>query len=88
MKSSNEAPCSFCGERRANAVWHGALSEIRICSECAKHTLPKFMADAVFAEFYPGAVNKKERAMDQFWKATLLLHHEFTYAAFLIALDM
>ena len=39
--------CFACGERKADAYWHGFEIEMSICRACAIDVLPKLIADAV-----------------------------------------
>ena len=44
---SKNCNCSFCGTRRANAIWMGFSGKIYCCDYCASSQLPQFMADAM-----------------------------------------
>lgn len=39
--------CSFCGVRRADAIWMSFDGELFCCHECALGILPQFAADAL-----------------------------------------
>lgn len=41
--------CSFCGTRRAHALWMASIGEISCCEYCAKDSLPQLIADALVA---------------------------------------
>ncbi len=46
QETDKEKNCSFCGERKASALWMGAI-DIFCCSHCASELLPQLMADAI-----------------------------------------
>lgn len=76
-KDCNEL-CSFCSDRKADAVWIGKV-DIFACATCAAELLPQLMADAIVgavsieilrsSKDTPHEIQKEGRILERFHSA-------------------